>query len=155
MEATRPLLGHTRYRRVRTNRYFFTARSNAFFGRLPIERLQRGITMEYIRKGRMRPWHLSKEQVLGAGITLNLDYNPRPVRLVGTVMDLHGTQSQLRGGIKVYARHEDTNVQLWVPFGNPKLKYEISATDAKSFDHYLAERDKWDEAWITGKARLS
>ena len=152
MQSTLPLL--TKYRRVRTNKLFYVARSNAFFSRLPIERIQRGITMESIRKGRLRPWHLTKDQLLGSGITMNFDYNPRPVRLVGTVMDIHGTQSQLRGGVKVYARHEDTNMLVWVPFGNPKLKYEIRQADSGTFEHYLNERDKWDEAWLTGRATI-
>lgn len=142
-----------RYNHVRTNRYFFNARATAFFSRLPLRRIQRATTMDYIKQGRMRPWYYTKEQVIGAPITLNFDYQPRPVRLVGTVMDSFTQSSSLRGGVKVYARNEETNVSLWVPFGNPKLKYELTSAEG-SFDHFLDERDKWDEAWMTGRARL-
>ena len=109
--------------------------------------------MEYVKDGRLRPWYYSKEQVLGSAITLNFDYKPRPVRLVGTVMDAYCSQTSLRGGVKVSSRNDETNVMLWVPFGNPTIKHEM-APSKDSFEHYLNERDKWDEAWMTGKARL-
>lgn len=141
----------------RTSRYFFCARGSAFFSRLPIARIQRAVTLEYIKAGRIKPWWYSKEQVLGAPVTLNFDYSPRPVRLIGTVMDAFCQQSSLKGGIKVYARNEETNMQLWIPAGNPKLKYDIgsgSTGASGAFEHYLDERDRWDEAWMTGRARI-
>ena len=137
----------------RTNKHFFVARANAFFSRLPIARIQRAMVMDSIKAGRMKPWNYTKEQILGAPIALNFDYQPRPVRLMGTVMDVHTTQSSLKGGIKVYARNEETNVMMWVPAGNPKLKYEVTSARG-AFEHYLDERDKWDEAWATGRSRI-
>lgn len=142
-----------KYTRERTNLQFFVARANAFFSRLPIARIQRSLAMESMKQGRLKPWRYTKEQILGAPITLNFDYNPRPVRLIGTVMDAHTAETSLKGGLKVFARNEETNMMLWVPAGNPKLRYEITASRG-SFDHYLNERDKWDEAWFTGRARL-
>lgn len=140
------------YTRERTNRHFFVARGNAFFSRLPIARIQRALAVEAIQKGRLKPWKFTKEQVLGAPVACHFDYNPRPVRLIGTVMDAHCTETSLSGGVKVYARSEETNVMLWIPAGNPKLTYEMTGTG--SFQHYLKERDKWDEAWLTGRARI-
>lgn len=142
-----------RYTRERTNKAFFVSRANAFLSRLPIHRIQRSLAMEYIKNGRMKPWQYSKEQVLGAPITLNFDYNPRPVRLIGTIMDAHTTRTSLKGGLKVFAKNEETNMMLWVPSGNPKLKFEVS-NSVGAFEHYLDERDKWDEAWMTGRARI-
>lgn len=142
-----------RYSSERTNRHFFVARANAFFSRLPIARIQRAMAVEAIQKGRLKPWKYTKEQVLGAPVTCNFDYNPRPVRLVGTVMDAHTTETSLKGGIKVYSRNEETNVMMWIPAGNPKLQYDITSVSG-NFQHYLNERDKWDEAWMTGRARM-
>ncbi len=141
------------YRRIRTNRYFFTARATPFLARLPITRIQRGLTLEYVRRGFVRPWAYTKEQVIGSGVALNFDYQPRPVRLLGTVMDVYGHQTSLKGGVKVVAKHDETNVLMWVPLANPKLKAELSA-GAGQFRHFLDERDKWDEAWMTGRARI-
>nr|CCC89306.1 conserved hypothetical protein [Trypanosoma congolense IL3000] len=141
------------YTRERTNRHFFVARANAFFSRLPIARIQRSLAMESVREGRMRPWKYTKEQILGAPVTCNFEYNPRPVRLIGTVMDAHTEETSIKGGMKVYARNEETNMMLWIPAGNPKLRHEVTSTKG-SFQHYLDERDKWDEAWITGRARI-
>lgn len=141
------------YTRERTNRQFFNARATAFFSRLPIARVHRALAVESMKQGRMKPWKYTKEQILGSPITLNFDYNPRPVRLIGTVMDAHTTETSIKGGLKVFARNEEANMTLWVPAGNPKLKHEITATRG-SFEHYLNERDKWDEAWLTGRARL-
>ena len=136
----------------RTNRHFYTSRANAFFSRLPISRIQRSLALEAIKNGRMKPWKFTKEQVLGASVSLNFDYNPRPVRLIGTVFDAPTTETSIKGGLKVYSRSEETNMMLWVPMGNPKLRYEV--TGSGSFDQYLNERDKWDEAWVTGRARV-
>lgn len=151
-----------RYRRIRTNQHFYAARGTAFFARLPIARVQRSLVLEYIRAGKIKPWYFRKEQVIGAPVTLHFDYQPRPVRLVGTVMDAFCHQTSLKGGIKVYARTEATSVMTWVPFGNPRLRHDIQQGSAKgggnqsgaAFENYLNERDRWDEAWITGKARL-
>jgi hypothetical protein len=151
LKCSTPRLG--RYTKERTNKYFFTARSTAFFSRVPITRIQRSTALDYIKQGRLRPWYYTKEQVVGSPVTLNFDYQPRPVRLVGTVMDSFCHQSSLRGGVKVVSRTDETNVSLWVPFGNPKLKYDMTVSSG-AFDHYMDERDKWDEAWITGRARL-
>lgn len=141
-----------RYNRYGTNKYFFCARGTAFLSRIPVTRIQRATALEYIKKGKMKPWYYRKEQVLGAPIALNFDYQPRPVRLVGTVMDTFGHQSTLRGAIRVVARNEATNVAMWVPVANPKLRYEM--TGEGSYEHFLDERDKWDEAWMTGRARV-
>eukprot|EP00744_Colponema_vietnamica_P020101 GILI01028535.1.p1 GENE.GILI01028535.1~~GILI01028535.1.p1 ORF type:complete len:145 (+),score=25.50 GILI01028535.1:84-518(+) len=137
----------------RTNRHFFVSRANAFFSRLPIARIQRALALESIKNGRIRPWKYSKEQVLGAPVSLSFDYNPRPVRLIGTIMDTHSMETSIKGGLKVYSRNEETNMMMWIPSGNPKLRYDITGS-AGSFDHYMNERDKWDEAWATGKARV-
>lgn len=67
------------YTRERTGRHFFVSRANAFFSRLPISRIQRAMAMDAIKKGRMKPWKYSKEQIIGSPITCNFDYNPRPV----------------------------------------------------------------------------
>jgi len=142
-----------RWSRSRTNRHFFQSRANAFFSRLPIPHIQRSLAMEGIRSGRIRPWRWSKEQVLGTPVALNFEYNPRPVRLVGSIMDAHTTETSIKGGIKVYSRSEETNMMFWIPVGNPKLKFEITGSRG-NFEHYLDERDKWDEAWITGRARV-
>ena len=142
-----------KYRTERIKRQLYNARATAFFSRLPIARIQRALAMESIKNGRMKPWRYTKEQVLGAPITLNFDYNPRPVRLIGTVMDVHCQETSINAGIKVYAKNEEANIMLWVPTGNPKLRFDISATRG-SFEHYLDERDRWDEAWLTGRARL-
>lgn len=142
-----------KYSQERTNRQFFVARANAFFSRLPIARIQRALAVEALKQGRMKPWRYTKERVLGAPITLNFDYNPRPVRLIGTVMDAHTTETSLKGGLKVFSKSEETNMTLWVPAANPKLRYEVTAVRG-SFEHYLNERDKWDEAWLTGRARI-
>lgn len=144
---------HGRYRRVRTNKYFFNARGTAFLTRLPITRIQRGLTLEYVKRGYVKPWAYTKEQVLGSGAALNFDYQPKPVRLLGTVMDIYGHQTSLKGGVKVISKQDETNVMLWVPLANPKLKSEISAS-ANQFQHFLDERDKWDEIWMTGRARI-
>lgn len=141
------------YTRERTNKQFFVARANAFFSRLPIARIHRSLALESLKSGRMKPWRYSKEQILGAPITLNFEYNPRPVRLIGTILDAHTTETSLKGGLKVFAKSEETNMCLWVPAGNPQLKYEVTASRG-SFEHYLNERDKWDEAWVTGRARI-
>lgn len=109
--------------------------------------------MESMKAGRLKPWRYTKEQILGAPVTLNFEYNPRPVRLIGTIMDAHTSETSLKGGLKVFAKSEETNVMLWVPVGNPMLRYEVTASRG-SFDHYLNERDKWDEAWLTGRARI-
>jgi hypothetical protein len=151
LRATPTNLG--RHNRYGTRKYFFQARSTAFWTRLPITRIQRSLTLEYIKNGRMKPWYYRKEQVLGAPAALLFDYEPRPVRLVGTVMDTFGHQSSTRGGLKVYARSEGTNMMLWVPMGNPKIKAELTAAEG-SFSQFLAERDKWDEAYNSGRARL-
>ncbi len=108
--------------------------------------------MEYIRSGRMKPWQYRKEQLLGAPVVLNFSYKPRPVRLVGTCMDAFHFSTSLRAGLKVYARSDDANVAAWVPLGNPSIKVDVNPTG--SFQHYLDERDKFDEAWISGKCRL-
>ena len=136
-----------------TNRHFFVSRATAFFSRLPIARIQRSLALESIKKGHLKPWRYTKEQILGCPIAVNFDYNPRPVRLIGTVMDAHTTETSLKGGLKVYARNEESNMMLWIPAGNPKLKYEITSSRG-NFEQYLDERDKWDEAWITGRARV-
>lgn len=152
MLRTTPLaLG--KYNRHSTRKHFFVSRSTAFFSRLPITRIQRSMTMEYIKNGRLKPWCYRKEQVIGAPVALSFDYDPRPVRLVGTVMDTFGHQSSTRGGLKVYARNEGTNLMVWVPRGNPKIRAELSSTEG-SFSQFLAERDKWDEAYHSGKVRL-
>lgn len=142
-----------KYRNYSTRRYFFTARATAFLPRLPITRIQRGLALEYIKAGTMRPWYYTKEQMIGNGVALHFDYQPRPVRLIGTVFDLFGHESSLKGGLKVVSKHEETNVMLWVPLANPKMRSEITGS-ANSFQHFLDERDKWDEAWMTGRARL-
>ena len=101
----------------------------------------------------MKPWKYEKEQILGSPVALNFDYNPRPVRMIGTVMDVHTMETSIKGGVKVYAKNEETNMMLWIPVGNPKLKFDVTGSKG-SFSHYLDERDKWDEAWITGRARI-
>jgi hypothetical protein len=146
-------VAHGRWNRYSTRKYFFTARSTAFMTRLPATRIQRAVTMSYIKSGKLKPWYYRKEQVLGAPAAVSLDYDPRPVRLVGTVVDAFGTQSSLRGGLKIYSRTEGTNISVWVPAGNPKVRYELSSTEG-SFAQFLNERDKWDEAYYSGKARL-
>ena len=144
---------HGRYRRYRTNRYIQNARAGAFLSRLPITRIQRGLALEYVKKGQMKPWAYTKEQIIGATATMNFDYQPRPVRMLGTVFDIYGNQTSLKGGIKVVSKQDETNVMMWIPAANPKLKTEVSAS-ANQFQHFLDERDKWDEAWMTGRARL-
>jgi hypothetical protein len=141
--------------RGRTTKYMWNARGSPFLRRLPIARIQRSMVLEYVKAGRIRPWYRTKEAVVGCPITLNFDYNPRPVRLIGTVMDAHCSQTSLQGGIKVYARNEEANISLWVPAGNPKLRYELTHTRTDgAFEQYLDERDKWDEAWQSGRARI-
>lgn len=141
------------YRRYSTRRYFFNTRATPFLSRLPITRIQRGLALEYVKQGTLRPWFYTKEQMLGNGVALHLDYQPRPVRLIGTVMDVYGHETSLKGGLKIISKHEETNVALWVPLANPKIRHEVTGA-ANSFQHFLDERDKWDEAWMTGRARL-
>ena len=142
-----------RYRKVRSNKYFFNARATALLPRLTVSRVQRGLALEYIRRGTLRPWAYAKEQVLGSAVAMNFQYQPRPVRMLGTVMDIYGHHSSLKGGIKVVSKHEETNVMMWVPMANPQMKVEITGSP-NAFQHFLDERDKWDEAWMTGRARL-
>eukprot|EP00760_Papus_ankaliazontas_P029330 PhM_4_TR4207/c0_g1_i1/m.72595 len=138
---------------VRTCSYFFRTRGNAFFSRLPLGRIERSIAMENVRSGNLKPWSYRREQVLGAPIALTLDYAPKPVRIVGTVMDCYKEQTSVNGGLKVFAKHDETNMMLWVPLANPAVKVELSAS-AGTFDHFLDERDRWDEAYMSGKALL-
>ena len=35
-----------KYRRIRTNQFLYNARATAFFSRLPISRIQRGLALE-------------------------------------------------------------------------------------------------------------
>ena len=101
----------------------------------------------------MQPWSYSKEQVLGAPVTLSVAYQPKPLRLVGTIMDTYRDETHLNGGLKVFCKYEETNMMLWVPLANPKIKVEISPATG-TFEHFLEDRDRWDEAFMSGKARL-
>jgi hypothetical protein len=111
------------------------------------------MALEAIKRGRLRPWAHTKEQVLGCAAAVQFDYNPRPVRMIGTVMDTYGHETSMKGGLKILARQEETNVMMWVPLANPKLKAEVTPTQ-NAFSHFLDERDRWDEAWLTGRARV-
>ena len=138
---------------VRTCKYFYRTRGNAFFSRLPLGRIERATAMEYIKDGRMKPWSYTREQVLGSPVALSVDYKPKALRIVGTVMDIYKSESNVNGGIKVFAKHEETNMMLWVPLANPKVKVEMSNATG-TFEHFLDERDRWDEAFMSGKARM-
>jgi len=138
---------------VRTCKYFYRTRGNAFFGRLPVGRIERSLTMEYCKDGRMKPWSYVKEFVLGAPATISVDYKPKPMRIVGTVMNTYKEETSINGGIQVLGKHEETNLMLWVPLANPKVKVEMSTATA-TFENFLDERDRWDEAFMTGRSRM-
>eukprot|EP00759_Apiculatamorpha_spiralis_P047628 PhF_6_TR4317/c0_g1_i2/m.5822 len=138
---------------VRTCKYFYRTRGKAFFSRLHVGRIERSLSMEYIKNNHMKPWSYTKEQVLGAPVSLSVDYQPKALRVVGTVMDTYKDQTHLNGGIKVSCKQEETNVMMWVPLSNPKVKVELGQSNGMTFEHFLDERDRWDEAYMSGKAR--
>ena len=109
--------------------------------------------MEYIKDGRVQPWSYSKEQILGATVSVSIDYQPKPLRLVGTVMDIYKDQSHVNGGIKIFTKYEESNFQMWLPLANPKVKIELSNA-VGNFEHFLDERDRWDELYMTGRTTM-
>ncbi|KNH07585.1 hypothetical protein XU18_1762 [Perkinsela sp. CCAP 1560/4] len=109
--------------------------------------------MEYIKDGRIRPWSYTKEQILGATVSVSIDYHPKPLRLVGTVMDIYKEESNVNGGIKIFTKYEESNFHMWVPLANPKIKVELSNSTG-SFEHFLDERDRWDEVYMTGRTQM-
>ena len=138
---------------TRVRKYFYRTRANVFFGRLPLQRIERATALEYIQDGRIQAWSYKKDEILGATVAVSIDYKPKPLRIVGTVMDVYKDESNVNGGIKIFTKYEESNFNMWLPLANPAIKIQL-ADASGNIEQFLNEQDRWDELYMTGRTTM-